>query len=173
MEPISLILAIVLPATAVLYAMYLTVKTFLTKEYENRLIDIKLKNNELILPTRLQAYERLCLLLERLSPNHLILRVNDSGYNAALLHQQLLLDVRNEFNHNLSQQIYISEEAWNLTKQAVEDLNSSINSAMSECDPEAKAIELAKKILEHYMAQPHDPILLAQSALKQEIQKHY
>lgn len=173
MEPISLILAIVLPSAAVLYAMYLTVKTFLTKEYENRLIDIKIKNNELILPTRLQAYERLCLLLERLSPNQLILRVNDSSYNAAMLHQQLLSDVRNEFNHNLSQQIYISEGAWVLTKKAIDDLNSTINSAMTQCDPEAKSIELAKLFLETYMSQPHDPIIVAQSALKQEIQKFY
>ena len=173
MDTISLILAIVLPSTAVLYAMYLTVKTFLTKEYEKRLIDIKIKNNELILPARLQAYERLCLLLERLSPNHLIIRVNDPSYNAAQLHQQLLHDIRSEFNHNLSQQIYVSEDAWNLTKQAVEALTTSVNGAMSQTDPDTKSIELAKRIFEHYMSNEKDPLMLAQSALKREIQKLY
>lgn len=173
MDTISLFLAIILPSSAVLFAMYLTVKTFLTKEYERRLIDVKLKNNELILPVRLQAYERLCLLLERISPNNLIIRVNDPSYNSGQLQQQLLLEIRNEFNHNLSQQIYVSGEAWNLVKKAIEDLNSTINSAAQQTPPDTKGIELAKRIFEHYMALEQDGITLATGYLKNEIQKLY
>lgn len=173
MDTLSLILAVVLPSGAVLFAMYLTIKTFLGKEFEKRLIELKLKNNELILPTRLQAYERLCLLLERLSPNNLILRVNDPDYNAAQLHQRLLIDIRDEFNHNLSQQIYVSDDTWNLIKKAIEDLNTSINSASQAIAPDSRGIELAKKIFEHYMALEKDSLTIALGFMKNEIRRLY
>ncbi len=173
MDTLSLILAVVLPSGAVLFAMYLTIKTFLGKEFEKRLVELKLKNNELILPIRLQAYERLTLLLERLSPNNLILRVNDPDYNVAQLHQRLLMDIRDEFNHNLAQQIYVSDDSWHLIKKAIEDLNTAINNASQAVDKEARGIELAKKIFEHYMAIEQDSITMALGFMKNEIRRLY
>lgn len=173
MDTLSLILAVILPSGAVLFAMYLTIKTFLGKDFEKRLIELKLKNNELIIPMRLQAYERLALLLERISPNNLILRVNNPEYNVAQLHQQLLTEIRNEFNHNLAQQIYVSDDSWKLIKKAVEDLNASINNASQAVDKEARGIELAKKIFEHYMALEQDSLTLALGFMKNEIRRLY
>ena len=85
------LLKMVLPASIVLYAVYLTIKALVTKDFEKKLVELKLKNTELVLPIRLQAYERMCLFLERISPNTLIVRVNDPSYNVAQLHQLLLI----------------------------------------------------------------------------------
>jgi hypothetical protein len=87
MDQILDLVKIILPAATVLYAMFLVMKTFLNKEYEKKLLDIKLENNKIVLPIRLQAYERICLFLERISMNNLIIRVNDPMYTVSQLQQ--------------------------------------------------------------------------------------
>ncbi len=139
---------ILLPAAAVLYAMYLTVKSFLNKEVAERMADLKVKGVEATLPIRLQAYERLSLLLERIAPNNLILRLNDSNYSAKEFQHVLTTSVREEYNHNLSQQIYVGDQAWQLTTQAVEDIIATVNQAADTLPPEARSLDLAKKTLE-------------------------
>src|SRR5690606_39444922 len=99
MDLIADILKIVLPAGLVIYGMYLVAVSFLKSERENKLISLKTKNSETILPLRLQAAERICLLLERVTPNNLIRRVNTGNYSAKELHHLLLSEVREEFNH--------------------------------------------------------------------------
>jgi len=64
---------LLIPAAAVLYGMYLVVKSFVQKELDKAEIDIRSKNTAVILPLRLQAYERISLLLERIAPNNLSL----------------------------------------------------------------------------------------------------
>jgi hypothetical protein len=90
MEYIADLLKIVLPAGLVIYGMYLTIMSFLKKEREKMLIDLKTQNTQTVLPIRLQAGERLCLLLERITPNNLIRRVNNPEYSARELYSLLL-----------------------------------------------------------------------------------
>ena len=71
---------LLIPAGLVLYAMILVVKSFLDKEFQKKMIDIKTKNKETVLPIRLQAYERMCLFLERMAPNNLIPRIKSGKF---------------------------------------------------------------------------------------------
>jgi len=137
---------IALPAGLAIYAMHLTISSFLKKDFEKKLLDIKHKSTEIILPNRLQAYERMTLFLERISPGNLILRVNDPSYTAKQLQAALIRDIRDEFNHNLSQQVYMSDEVWKRIKNTVEELIALINEAEREAGAEAKGIDLAKVI---------------------------
>lgn len=173
MESFVQFLNAVLPAAIVLFGMYLIVKSFLEKDFQKKLVEIKLKSTETILPIRLQAYERICLLLERVSPSNLVPRINDSSYNAAVFNQRLIMEVREEFNHNLSQQVYMSDQAWNVTKAAINDLNSILNAAAQTVNPEAKGIELAKNIFERYSSLENDPIETALTIVKNEIREFY
>ncbi|MFK2821084.1 hypothetical protein U0L90_13230 [Flavobacteriaceae sp. LMIT009] len=66
------------------------------------------------LPLRLQAYERMVLFLERISPSKLLVRVNPTGSDENAYESLLVATIEQEFEHNLSQQIYISEECWNI-----------------------------------------------------------
>ena len=70
------------------------------------------------LPLRLQAYERMALFLERINPTNLLLRVNPIGDDKEAYAQLLIANIDQEFEHNLAQQIYISEECWNVIKSA-------------------------------------------------------
>ena len=66
------------------------------------------------LPTRLQAYERMVLFLERISPTKLIVRVSPTSDNENDYESLLIANIEQEFEHNLSQQIYVSDDCWNI-----------------------------------------------------------
>lgn len=169
MTVITELLKILLPAGLVLYGMFLTVRAFLAKDFERKLIEIKTKNTDIVLPIRLQAYERMCLFLERITPGNLIRRVNNGEYNATELHGMLLNEIREEFNHNLSQQVYMSDEAWMQVRSAMEEVIVLINDSASGVPPDARSIELAKRIFEQMIGQNIDPTARALKFIKDEI----
>ncbi len=70
------------------------------------------------MPLRLQAYERLALFLERISPNKLIVRVSPTSSNKNDYEQLLIQNIEQEMEHNLSQQIYVSEKCWSIIAAA-------------------------------------------------------
>jgi hypothetical protein len=161
---------ILIPAALAIYAMYLTINSFLKKDFEKRLMDLKNRNSEIILPNRLQAYERMTLFLERISPGNLILRLNDPSYSAKKLQSVMINEIREELNHNLSQQVYMSDDAWKLIKNTVEELTSLINEAAQELVEDAKGIDLAKNLFAKISEKNFDRIDATLTFLKQEIQ---
>lgn len=164
---------IILPAIAVMYAMYLTIKMFIQRDWQSQKMELSQKNSATILSARLQAYERMCLFLERISPNNLIVRLNNSEYNAAQFQHVLLSEIREEYNHNLSQQVYMSDESWNMIRRAMEDLVVKINQAGSEVNKEGRSLELAKRIFDLVMEQGSDQIQEALIFIKNEIRQEF
>ncbi|MFK7900438.1 MAG: hypothetical protein AB8B61_06740 [Cyclobacteriaceae bacterium] len=171
MELLSDLVKILLPASLVLLGMYLVVKNLVTKDFEKKLVELKQQNTEITLPLRLQAAERLCLFLERMSLNNLIVRVNETGITSGQLQQKLHSELRNEFNHNLSQQVYVSQKGWNSVKKAVQDITTLINKSSENIDPNSKSIELAKQIFDNAVSLSTDPTTPAIQQVKGEIQQ--
>ncbi len=171
MDPIFELLKLLLPAAIVLYAMFLSIKAFLNKETDKMALSIKQKSSETVLPIRLQAYERICLLLERISPHNLVLRLNNGELTGKAFQQVLVGEIREEFNHNLSQQLYMSDKSWEMVRSAVEQLSALINDAGSEIDDQASSLDLAKIIFQKTMNWETDPIQLALSTVKEEIRE--
>jgi len=164
---------ILIPASVVLYAAYLLVRSFIQKEIELKKLEIRGRSIETVLPNRLQAYERMTLFLERISLQNLLIRLNGPGISAREFHQILLSEIRSEYNHNASQQIYISQEVWDLIVNAREDLIVSINEAAGEVNPELSSLDLSKKIFEKAANKPIEPIAHAITELKKEIQRTF
>jgi len=162
---------IVIPAVIVMYAMFLVMRSFLMKDRESKLLDIRVKNNEIVMPIRLQAYERMCLFLERINPHNLIPRLNLSEYTSREFQQILLKEIREEYNHNLSQQVYMTDESWGMIKNAMEEVIMIINQAADQLKEEAKSIDLAKAIFEDIMERKIDPIDYPLKNLKDEIRE--
>jgi hypothetical protein len=162
---------IVLPAALVLYAMYLTVKSILAKELIKSDMDYKTETAKMILPNRLQAFERMSLFLERLSPGNLVLRLNTVNMTAKELQHLMITEIREEFNHNLSQQIYMSDNSWQMIKDTVENVITLINTNAEKLGAEAKSIELAKLIFNDLANREVDPIALTLSQVKAEIRE--
>ena len=164
---------ILLPAALVLYAMYLGVKVMIAKQLTQTEMEIRQKNVEITLPIRLQAYERMSLFLERISPNNLVVRVNQSDFNSREFHQILLKEIRDEYNHNVSQQIYMSVEVWDEIKTAKEDLITAINASAQGLNDDSTSLDLAKVLFDYLMNKEIDPIDHALRTLKLEISKSY
>lgn len=162
---------ILIPASVVLYAAYLLVRSFIQKDIDIKRLEVRGKAIETVLPNRLHAYERMTLFLERMSPHNLLVRLNTGSMPAKEFHQVLLAEVRNEYNHNVSQQVYISEEVWELIKNAKEDLIVSINDAAGEMEEQSTSLELSKKIFEKTMAKTVDPLAHALTELKREVHR--
>jgi hypothetical protein len=164
---------ILVPASVVLYAVYLIVRTQVQKEVNLKTLEVRGKSIENVLPIRLQAYERMALFLERISPENLLVRLTAAGLPAREFHQLLLQEIRNEFNHNVSQQVYMSQEVWDLIRNAKEDLIVNINDAAGEVSPDSTSIDLSKKIFEKALGKSVDPIAHALVELKKEIQRSF
>ncbi len=111
-------------------------------------VDQKTEGFKMILPLRIQASERLVLFLERLQPQLIVSRhMNESAY-ALELAQHMLRGIREEFDYNLSQQLFISDTAWQLTKAAKEEVIQVIHINLNKLDKEADKTQLASLMLE-------------------------
>ncbi|NPA45322.1 MAG: hypothetical protein GXO49_07300 [Chlorobi bacterium] len=125
-------------------------------------------NNKLITPIRLQAYERIILLLERIKPDAMALRLQKQNLSAAQMQILLLGTVRKEFNHNLSQQLYISQESWGLVVNAKEQITRLINLTGTKMDKNATSSDFVRALIETYNDFEKKPIEFAIAAIKQE-----
>lgn len=161
-----------IPSLIVFITAYFIIRSFITNDREKRKHELYLGNQKIITPIRLQAYERMILLLERISPESLIMRINRPGLTAKQLQTELHNSIRAEFEHNLSQQVYMSIKAWEVVKSAKANLIKLINTAADNIKPDAEAIKLGKAILEMEMELEKSPTRMAIDFLKQEVNKY-
>jgi hypothetical protein len=173
MNDILEILKYTIPAVVVLITAVVIIKQIVKNDQNRRNFEIVTKNQQLVTPVRLQAYERLALLLERVSPESLVMRISKPKMTAKQLQSELLTTVRAEFDHNVSQQIYITPQTWEIIKNARTQIIQLINNAAIRIKPDAPAIELSKLILEELMKQEKAPTRLALDALKKEVKLLY
>lgn len=167
------VLKYTLPALIVLAAAYLIIKTFIDDERQKRRIESRTSNQKLITPIRLQAYERIVLFLERISPDSLIMRLHGPGLTCKKLQSDMLSLIRAEFEHNMSQQIYISNQAWEVTKSAKENIIKLINTAAADVNPEAPSNEFNAKLLESLVEYDQLPNHTAIEFIKNEITQFF
>jgi hypothetical protein len=157
-----------IPAVILLITVYTVLKSFFRNEERKRMYELKMNTQKTSLPIRLQAYERMILLLERLAPNNLIWRVKKSGMSASALQAALLMEIRSEFDHNLSQQLYVSPSAWNMVKNSKEEIIKLINISHAHLKPKATAMDLSKAIFDNVMQMEHPPTYKAILYIKKE-----
>ena len=105
-------------------------------------------------PLQLQAYERLILLSERISLPSLISRNNQPGLTSRELQIILTQSIKQEFEHNVTQQIYVTPEAWDAVRNLKEQNIHIINQVASFLAPEASGTDLSKYLLEMLVQNP-------------------
>jgi len=164
------ILKYTIPSLIVFLASYITLRSFMEKDERKRRFEYNINNQKIITPLKLQAYERIILFLERTAPEALIIRTQSIGMSAKAFQSALLTTIRTEFEHNLSQQIYLSHDAWEAVKSAKESIIKLINSASIRLNDDAKAMDLSKVIVEMYLSVEDSPTNKAIEIVKEEIQ---
>ena len=158
------ILKYTIPALIVLISSHLIVKKFLVSEMQRKQLAIFSDSQDITLRLRLQAYERLVLFIERITPGQLIPRVYDASTTVQDLQQAIIFNIRAEFEHNLAQQIYVSKNVWETVKNVKEqEINMTISVAKT-LSPDVPAKELHARIL--------DIILKANQELPTDVALH-
>lgn len=172
MNIITVLIAI-LPAAVVAITAYYLLKKLLDNYQRKQVISLKAEHQKSITPVRLQAFERLMLLLERISPSSLVFRVGKQELSASQYQSKLLENIRSEFEHNLSQQIYISIDAWKYVVHAKEEVIKLINSAAMDLPEGSSASDLARKIFEMTAEVGLEPVEQARQFLKREVREYF
>jgi hypothetical protein len=103
---------------------------------------------------QLQAYERLILLADRISLPQVISRTNTSGVSARDMQMMLTQAIKQEYEYNITQQIYVSAEAWEAIRNLKEQNLLIINQVASFLPPEASGQDLNKSLLELLVNNP-------------------
>jgi hypothetical protein len=173
MEVIFEILKYILPALIVFFTAYFSIRLLIKNDQRKRDQEIVMKNKQIVTPVRLQAYERLTLFLERISPDNLVLRISKDNLTVKQLQNQMLQTIRAEFDHNMSQQIYVSPQAWEVVKSARENIVKLINTTAQRFKPDEPAIKLSRSLLERVMEQDRSATKMALDYLKQEVRTFY
>ncbi len=123
-----------------------------------------------ILPLRLQALERMTLFVERINPANLFVRLHISGMSAREMQNLILTEVREEYQHNLAQQLYLSNDAWSVIKRVKDDTIGLINGAMKTIDDDASAVELSKAVFTRLESLEDSPYEIALQIIKRGVQ---
>jgi hypothetical protein len=169
MEVILEILKYTVPALIVFLTVLVMLRTWSRNEDKRRKTEFNMHISDEILPVRLQAYERSILLLERISPQSMIMRVSRTDFSARQLQQELLSNITSEFEHNIAQQTYLSTEAWEKIQAAKNQVINLVNETAKEVKPDASGPTLGKLILERLTELNNPPSQVAIDYLKQEV----
>jgi hypothetical protein len=163
------IITITIPALLVMLTAWLVMKYQLKNDQDKRKQEMILQNSRTVTPIKLQAYERIVLFLERISLESMLVRINSPGMSAAQLHSSLLTTIRSEFEHNLSQQIYMSPQAWEVVKNARSNMIKIINTEIEQMPKKATGMEFSKRLLETVMELDKEPTRTAIEYIKAEV----
>ncbi|MBX7181182.1 MAG: hypothetical protein K1X82_03635 [Bacteroidia bacterium] len=170
---LSDILRYILPSLIVFVTSVLTLKQFMDSQNRMKALELKMNNQKDMTPIRLQAYERIVLFLERISPANILLRVSKPGMSARMLQAELTRTIRQEFEHNLSQQIYMGSNAWELTRNAKEEMVKLVNLSAGKLNDQASGTELGQLILEASSKIEKLPTQIAIDYIKEEIATYF
>lgn len=162
------ILAYSIPALVVLAATWLVMHKLFNNEQEKRLWELKRLSQKEISPIRLRAYERLTLLLERTTPDRMLMEMNLQEMTIPQVQQQLLRTIRLEYDHNLSQQIYVSDEVWDKIIHARDEMGAFVTAMAAGMPESSSTLDYAKTLITAYSTNGETPNSLALSALKEE-----
>ncbi|PSR05481.1 MAG: hypothetical protein BRD50_00865 [Bacteroidetes bacterium SW_11_45_7] len=150
-ETILEVLKITIPSLIVLLTAYLVIRSFMKNESQKQEHQLRMETRKESLPIRLQAYERLALFMERISPYNMINRVRDPNMTAKDLQLALIKTIRTEYEHNLSQQIYVSAQTWNTVRLSKDEMIKLINLISASLPPDRSGKELSKAIFDYLM----------------------
>lgn len=169
---IIMIGAVLVTVAVMGWVFYLVIRRYLAHEQKQQMLQSSLNSRaetqRVITPIRLQAYERMALFLERIAPSSLILRCYTPGMDKNLLQGVMTKNVRDEWEHNLSQQIYLTSEAWERIRIAKDEVINMINTSAVALPEDADPQRLAANI---FAAQDQCDLTSALEYLKKELRE--
>ncbi|MFD1629446.1 hypothetical protein [Pseudopedobacter beijingensis] len=164
------ILKLVIAGVILLFVAYYMFKGFFENYKYTSLLGYKSNINKEVLPLKLQALERMTLFIERINPTNLMMRLHTTGQSAGELQMRALEEIREEYQHNVTQQLYLSTDTWSIIKRVKEDTIMLINTSKNELPADASAVALSKVVFAKLSALESDPYELALMTVRSQLQ---
>lgn len=162
------VLKYTLPALIVLATTCFVLWRMLAEEERKRAYELRKSAQKDLIPIRLRGYERLSLLLERTTPEHMLLDQEVGSMTVRDLHAAITRTIRLEFDHNLSQQIYVSDATWQAIIQVREEMLRFVNTCATRFKADEPALEFAKQLITMYATNGETPTDVARRLLNEE-----
>jgi hypothetical protein len=167
------LIVILCSVAATLLLVYFLFKEWIKYQERSWAFQLKMENNKAMSPLRISAFERTIIMLERITPTSLVMRQNIGRSSAGALQLELIKSIREEFDLNVSLQMYMSEATWEQVRRAKEETTELVKVAFSKVKPESSGVDLCNIIFQLESLTQNMPIKQAIAAVRQEIYKHY
>lgn len=148
---------------------YYLVKDDIKTYFKLKFSDQRKDNANPLLSLKLQAYERLIVFIERINPSNLFIRLHQPGISLTALQATILNEIRSEYQHNITQQLYISSATWDVVKKLKDDTIAMVNNGVKSLPEDATGIDLSKKVLHHMTGIENNPYDLTLDLIKKDI----
>ena len=135
---------------------------------KNKMLEVKTQTDRNILPLKLQAYERLALLCERMDIPSLIARIRTKNMSSGDLQAAMMVTIQQEFEHNVTQQIYVSDKLWQLMSLTKQEVFNQMNQVMIKTSFVENGDIYSQALIEHFGTKQNDPLSNAKLAVKKE-----
>jgi hypothetical protein len=172
MFPYFVILFVAIISTGgVLLMAYFFLRKTGEKEIRQLQVELKKDRQKHFLPMRVEAYQRAVLLMERIHPSSIVMRLHNPALPAKMLQAELLKSIREEYDHNVSQQLFISPQAWEMIRNSKEEIIKIMNVAGNQMDVSSTGTDLAAKVFEIVAEVGPLPTEITVDYLKKELQE--
>lgn len=171
MTPLEILLEILkltIPGLVVFATVYVLMKHLTEQLVVSRQSDQKLETRKVTIPLRLQAYERLSLYCERISIPALTIRLRTETKSVTAFKWLLLQAIQQEFEHNITQQIYVSETLWKIIVMARDSVMQIIDHVATDLPQDASIDQYVEQLYAYLEKQDKDPLQTALAAIKRE-----
>lgn len=156
------------PALIVFATVYFILRKYMENQLQMMAIQNRSKRSDQLVVSKLQAYERLMMFCERIQIPGLLYRLKSGQTSARMLENSLLVGIQQEFDHNLSQQIYVSEQLWKIIQLSKDQLIAFIMDQRSSLGDQASGEDLSRQLLSNLPEGANDPIAKAKQAIRAE-----
>ncbi|GAA4097301.1 hypothetical protein [Mucilaginibacter panaciglaebae] len=155
----------------VVWIAFYLLKPYLDRNEGIQLAELKKTISNQTLPLRLQAYERVVLFIERINPANLLVRLNNPDYSASELYVLIVAELRNEYQHNVTQQIYVSTNTWAIVKRLKDETLGLVNNAIKDLPENATGLELSRVVLIQISNVANNPYDAGLALIRKELEQ--
>jgi hypothetical protein len=160
-----------LAGIGVVWVAFYLIKPYLDRDEKIQLLEFRKTFSNQTMPLRLQAYERLVLFIERINPANMLIRLNATAYTMQELQSLIVEDIRSEYQHNVTQQIYVSSRAWAVLKHVKDDTLNIVSNAVKSLPADASGLDLSKTILGYLSQLEDNPYDVAAGRLRKDLEE--
>ena len=162
------VLLLMIPVALLFLAIYILFRQFFQNQFKLQVAQANKSSGDAVVRLKLHAYERLMLLCERIEIENLLSRLHTSQMTAMDLRSSLILAVQQEYEYNLSQQLYVSAQLWQIVEMAKTQVIEIITHVSANLPANTPARELSAALVEFKESQKQHPLETAKAAIRKE-----